>query len=65
MQFTKEQLNSILKQPGPVDLANVDLSGADLNGAVLKGAKYDQNTRWPDGFDPTAAGAIFEGTRKF
>jgi uncharacterized protein YjbI with pentapeptide repeats len=47
------------------DLRKADLSGADLNGAVLKGAKYDQNTRWPDGFDPTAAGAIFEGTRKF
>jgi uncharacterized protein YjbI with pentapeptide repeats len=129
MQYTKEQLKSILKQPGPLDLANVDLggadlsganlqgaylvgadlgaanltganlakallwgahliganldqanlsgsgldradlskadlTGADLNGAVLKGAKYDQNTKWPAGFDPAAAGAIFEVTRR-
>jgi uncharacterized protein YjbI with pentapeptide repeats len=40
-----------------LDLANlrdVDLSGARLDGATFDGAKYDQDTRWPDGFDPSA-----------
>jgi len=38
-----------------------DLSGADLTGADLTltvGARYDDQTRWPDGFDPEAAGAV-------
>ena len=29
-------------------------------GANLSGATADQNTRWPDDFDPVAAGVIFE-----
>jgi hypothetical protein len=33
-----------------VDLAEVDLSGAKAN----------EDTRWPEGFDPAAAGVIFE-----
>ena len=41
-----------------------DLSGADLYGVCLfrtdlAGAVADQETRWPDGFDPVAAGVIF------
>ena len=28
--------------------------------ANLKGATADKTTLWPDGFDPVAAGAIFE-----
>lgn len=49
-----------------------DFSGADLRGANLramtqptghsenrwKGALYDDDTAWPDGFDPVAAGAV-------
>ena len=57
------------------DLEGVDLSGADLNeanlaaanldGARLKGAnltraKANEDTIWPTGFDPVAAGVTFE-----
>ena len=37
-----------------------DLEGADLNGADLTEAKADDYTTWPVGFDPEAAGVIFE-----
>jgi hypothetical protein len=40
------------------DLRGVDLSGANLSGAHLLGARYDAQTRWPEGFDPRASGAI-------
>ena len=33
---------------------------ADLSGANLKGAKVGAATTWPEGFDPKAAGVIFE-----
>ena len=44
------------------DLYNADLSGAylydaDLSGANLRWARYNDLTKWPDGFDPIAAGA--------
>ena len=47
------------------DLEGVDLSGADLGGALLSGvnligARVNKNTTWPEGFDPKAAGVIFE-----
>ena len=37
------------------DLRETDLRGANLTGAILKGAdltgvKYDENTKWPEGF---------------
>lgn len=44
-------------------LGEADLSGADLREANLSGAKflneitYDNDTIWPDGFDPEEAGA--------
>ena len=34
-----------------------DLSGANLEGANFQGAYYDENTIWPENFDPEAAGA--------
>jgi uncharacterized protein YjbI with pentapeptide repeats len=48
-----------------------DLSGADLRGANLRGARisssvifkkaiYDEDTTWPDGFDPVAKGAVLK-----
>ena len=37
-----------------------DLAGADLDRADFKGAGVDQDTIWPEGFDPIAAGVIFE-----
>lgn len=39
-------------------LEKVDLTGTDLSYANLQGAKYDSWTRWPQGFDPKAAGAV-------
>ena len=44
------------------DLSDANLEGADLGGANLTGADvrraiYDGFTRWPDDFDPRAAGA--------
>jgi len=48
------------------NLLYAKLSGADLSGANLrhpqavKWARADEDTRWPEGFDPKAAGVIFE-----
>ena len=42
------------------NLYGADLRDADLGGAWLIGAKANQDTIWPDGFDPVAAGVIFE-----
>jgi uncharacterized protein YjbI with pentapeptide repeats len=39
------------------NLTGANLSGANLTGANLTGAVADQNTRWPDGFDPAARSA--------
>lgn len=39
-------------------LYSADLSGADLQDTSLKEVKYNELTRWPEGFDPIAAGAI-------
>ena len=38
------------------DLSGADLRGADLSGADLREADADKWTRWPDGFNPAAAG---------
>ena len=42
------------------NLERADLSGANLTGADLGGAKANQDTTWPEGFDPEAAGVIFK-----
>lgn len=42
------------------DLRGADLAGAELGAALLKGAAYDARTRWPDGFDGAAAGAVLK-----
>lgn len=39
-------------------LSGADLRYAKLRYAVLRGAEYDDKTKWPEGFDPEAAGAI-------
>ncbi len=46
-------------------LRQAQLQGADFTGAVLKDvslaqALYDDKTRWPEGFDPVAAGAVLD-----
>ena len=43
-----------------VKLDGADLTGADLTAARLTEAVYDNTTKWPDGFDPAAAGAILQ-----
>jgi len=40
------------------NLAAADMEGSDLKGANLDDAKYTTGTKWPDGFDAQAAGAI-------
>lgn len=39
------------------NLCGADLTGADLTGAVMDGVVYDERTVWPEGYDPTRAGA--------
>ncbi len=39
-------------------LHGVNFRDAVLEGASLHAAGYDDETRWPDGFDPVAAGAV-------
>jgi hypothetical protein len=41
------------------DLRGADLRGCTIDDVHLRGARYDKQTRWPDGFDPVAAGAAF------
>ena len=42
------------------NLSGANLFGADLSGANLTGAVADEETQWPEGFDPKAAGVTFE-----
>ena len=42
------------------DLYGADLYGANLEGAIFGWAIADQDTQWPEGFDPVAAGVVFE-----
>lgn len=39
-------------------LWGADLTGVDLTGVTPSFAPYDAFTKWPEGFDPKAAGAI-------
>ena len=40
------------------DLRGSDMTTADISGAVLYESKYNNATKWPDGFDPEAAGSV-------
>ena len=42
------------------NLSRAILTGVDLTGADLTGTQADEDTQWPMGFDPVAAGVIFE-----
>ncbi|WNG53420.1 NACHT domain-containing protein [Archangium gephyra] len=42
------------------DLCEANLCDASLEGANLRRALYDMRTKWPEGFDPVAAGAILQ-----
>ena len=41
------------------NLEYAKLQNADLEGADLRGAFYNEETLWPEGFDPEAEGAVF------
>jgi uncharacterized protein YjbI with pentapeptide repeats len=41
-------------------LVGANLEGANLGGVFLYRAKANQDTTWPEGCDPVAAGVIFE-----
>lgn len=43
------------------DLSGARLQEARIEGADFRGAYYDDDTTWPPGFDPDAAGAIYAG----
>ena len=45
---------------GGANLTVAFLVGANLEGANLYRAKANEDTTWPEGFDPEAAGVIFE-----
>jgi uncharacterized protein YjbI with pentapeptide repeats len=42
------------------NLARANLARANLGGVFLYRAKANQDTTWPEGCDPVAAGVIFE-----
>jgi uncharacterized protein YjbI with pentapeptide repeats len=42
------------------DLSYADLTGTNLEQANLEKTKYNNQTKWPKGFDPAKAGAIFQ-----
>lgn len=44
-------------------LLGANLEETDLSTAILTDALYDQHTKWPKGFDPEKAGAIFKSER--
>ena len=53
------EVNGYTIEPG-ANLEEANLSGAYLIGANLNWAKVNEDTTWPDGFDPNAAGVIFD-----
>ena len=52
--LSETDLNNANEQ---ADLSHTDLSGANLSGAWLEWVESDDDTKWPDHFDPVAAGA--------
>lgn len=49
---------------GATRLQGSDLSGAQLHRCRLQGAQYDEHSRFPDGFDPVAAGMVETAPRR-
>ena len=45
------------------NLEGANLAGANLEGANLEGAEANERTTWTKGFDPKAAGVIFEDVK--
>ena len=58
-------INSSCDQGKSPDLRGFNLSGVNLTqidpqGTNLYRTGYDQDTKWPEGFNPIASGAILE-----
>ena len=58
------EVNGYTIEPGAnlrgANLEGANLAGANLAGANLSKVEVDKETEWPLGFDPVAAGVIFE-----
>ena len=58
------EVNGYTIKPGAkltkANLLVADLRGANLGGAFLYRAKANEDTTWPEGCDPVAAGVIFQ-----
>ena len=55
-EFTREEI--LAKVAAGESLEGADLCGADLQKADLRLARYNEETKWPEGFDPKTAGAV-------
>ena len=53
------EVNGYTIEPG-ANLEGANLEGANLTKADLSRAKANEDTVWPEGFDPVAAGVIFD-----
>ena len=53
------EVNGYTIEPG-ANLEGANLEGADLEGVDLEGVRANDDTTWPEGFDPVAAGVVFE-----
>ena len=52
--LTREEV--VAKVAAGESLEGADLEGVDLQGADLREATYDKHTKFPEDFDPEAAG---------
>lgn len=53
------EVNVFLAEMSNSDLRGTDLGDTDLSATFLYGAKYDENTIFPSGFDPSSANMVF------
>ena len=53
------QVNVFLAEMSNSDLRGADFGDTDLSATFLYGAKYDENTIFPSGFDPSTANMVF------
>ena len=53
------KVNGYTIEPG-ANLNGANLKGADLTEADLTRATANEDTIWPEGFDPVVAGVIFD-----
>ena len=63
--YTRGEVIEIVHKLRKADLQGVDLRGINLAGVILhqtnlSRAKYDKHTKFPDGFDPDAAGMVLK-----